>query len=201
MGGGERSCLNPKPAAERVEDDEPCDDCRCSGNGIRGPPGALLRFHGAAGAASAVLPGEDRRHPAAHRLDGAGRQTHRRERATRHRPRQPGRRREGLPGAVHPARRPGPADGWRGRREIPDRGRGREGADRHRVERRQPADPDGRGRAVEDADDQLLLDRSDLHDAGAGGQDRRLLLPHAADGKDAGLCQRQGGRRARLSSA
>ena len=43
-----------------------------------------------------------------------------------------------------------------------------------------------------------LLDRSDIHDAGAGRQDRRLFLPHAANCKDPGLCQRQGGRRARL---
>ena len=44
------------------------------------------------------------------------------------------------------------------------------------------------GRAVEDSDDQLLLDGGDLHDACAGRQDRRLLLPHAADREDAGLC-------------
>ena len=56
------------------------------------------------------------------------------------------------------------------------RGRARAGADRNRVQRRQPADPDRRGRALEDADDQLLLDRRDIHDARAGRQDRRLLF-------------------------
>ena len=44
--------------------------------------------------------------------------------------RQRGRRRQRLPDRVHPARRPGPADGRRRRRQAPGRRRGRAGADR-----------------------------------------------------------------------
>ena len=69
------------------------------------------------------LPGEDRRRAAADRLDGADHQEDRRGGAARDRAHQPGRRHQGLPRAVHPARRPGTAHGRRRRREVPGRGR------------------------------------------------------------------------------
>ena len=134
-------------------------------------------------AAAQTLPGEDRRHPAADRLDGPDHQEDRRQRAARDRARQPGRRHQGLPGAVHPARRSGPADGRRRCRQVPGRGRARAGAHRNRLQRRQPADPLVGHGAVEDRRRSLAARPRALHDAGAGGQDRRLLLPHPPDRK------------------
>ena len=130
------------------------------------------------------LPGQGRRHPAADRLDGADHQEDLAGGRARHRAHQRRRRHQGLPGAVRPARRSGPADGRRRRRQVPGRGRAGAGLHRHHLLGRHRTDHHLGHGAVEGRADHLLLDREPVH---AGRTQRRLLLPHHPHQQDPGL--------------